>query len=484
MHKSQVFFWLLVSFLLGIFIAFVFDVGQVFIYVGFAIAIGFVAIFGYQKSFNQKGFLAGFLLVVFLFGIARFNSANLRQDALDVFVDLKAGEKGVEVTVNGYIDDEVVVKGNKLEIVLRAKEVVTGDRIVRVDDRIMITANSFPKFDYGDMVSVTGSLEKPVNFTDFDYITYLKKEGIRTTMFYPEIMSSDEDYNSLIYHGVGYFEEMKISLYRRIFSLKARFESAVNKSVSEPNAAFINGILLGSRQNIPDELKEAFNKTGVTHVLAISGYNIMIISWAVLTGLVYFFRRRTSFWISVVVIILFTILTGASASVVRASIMGLLILFANGYGRLYNPKNSIILAGAAMVWLNPLVLVFDVGFQLSFVAVLGLMYLYPRIDNKLKRIPKLGNLKEIFLMTLSAQIAVAPLLIYYFKNFSIVSLPTNVLILPFIPAAMLAGFISGLAGMVFLPLGLPAQAGQIAGWFAWAITTYQIEMVKLFAVIP
>jgi len=138
-----------------------------------------------------------------------------------------------------------------------------------------------------------------------------------------------------------------------------------------------------------------------------------------------------------------------------------------------------------MVWLNPFTLVFDVGFQLSFVAVLGLMYLYPYLDSKLNKIPKLGTLKEITLMTLSAQIAVAPLLIYYFKNFSIVSLPTNVLILPFIPAAMFAGFISGFAGMIFLPLGPLGEIGlgasQIVGWFAWAVTTYQIEVVKLFA---
>jgi len=225
------------------------------------------------------------------------------------------------------------------------------------------------------------------------------------------------------------------------------------------------------------EIKEAFNKTGTTHILAISGYNIMIISWAVLSLLVYFFKRRTAFWLSVAIIILFTILTGASSSVVRASIMGLLLLFANGYGRLYDPKNSIILAGVAMIWSNPFALVFDIGFQLSFVAVIGLMYLYPRIDSKLKKLPKLGNLKEMFLMTLSAQIAVAPLLIYYFKNFSLVSLLANILILPFLPAAMFIGFISGLAGVIFLPVG------QVVGFIAWAITTYQIKIIEFLASI-
>jgi len=477
MHKSQIFFWLLVSFLSGIFVASVLDVGQIFIYVGFMAALGFIGVFGYNKSFNGKFLLAGFLGIAFLFGIVRFNSANFSQNILDVFIDLKAGGKGIEVVVNGYIDDEPTNRGDRQELVLRAKKVVVGNRTVTVNDRVLVTIGSFPKFNYGDTVSVTGSLEKPANFTDFDYITYLKKEGIRTVMFYPkmEILGLNEHYDTSKYYSGGFFEKTKIGLYRKIFSLKARFESAVNRSISEPNAAFINGILLGSRQNIPDDLKEAFNKTGTTHILAISGYNIVIISWAVLAGLIYFFKRRTAFWLSVAVIVLFVIMTGASASVARAAVMGLLLLFAQGYGRLYNPKNSIILAGAAMVWLNPFALVFDVGFQLSFAAVLGLIYLHPRIDAKLKKVPEWLGIKEITLMTVSAQIAVLPLLIYYFKFFSPASLPANILILPFIPAAMSLGFLSGLAGIVFLPLG------QIVGYFAWAVTAYQIQVVELFA---
>jgi competence protein ComEC len=194
-------------------------------------------------------------------------------------------------------------------------------------------------------------------------------------------------------------------------------------------------------------------------------------------GLTIFLKRRKAFWCSVVVIFLFTILTGASASVVRASLMGLLLLFANGYGRLYNPKNSIILAGGVMIYHNPMVLVFDIGFQLSFLAVVGLLYIYPFLNNRFRKIPEFWGLKELILMTISAQLAVAPLLIYYFNNFSLVSLPTNVLILPVLPIAMFLGFISGLLGMIFLPLG------QVVGWFAWAVTAYQIGVVKIISSI-
>ena len=95
MHKSQIFFWLLVSFLSGIFVASFFNFGQVFIYVGLMTAIGFIAIFGYQKSFNRRGLLAGFLLAAFLFGAVRFNSADFDQNRLYFFTHLKAGRKKI-----------------------------------------------------------------------------------------------------------------------------------------------------------------------------------------------------------------------------------------------------------------------------------------------------------------------------------------------------------------------------------------------------
>src|SRR3989344_5647940 len=471
MHKSQVLFYLLLVFIFGVFVASFLLVSQTWILICLILAIGLIAISGYQKTYSKKGLLAGILFLVFIFGIVRFNSFNFSNSILNQFADIDIGGKGMAVQLNGYVDEEPDVNGDRAQLIFRVEELIVPDKTLMIDERTLIYTNAFPKYKYGDEISVVGVLKTPKNFVeDFDYVSYLKKQNIRTIMSFPKI-NEKEDLQ------LGFFEKTKVGLYKKIFGLKNKFESVINKSIAEPNASFVNGILLGSRQNIPEEIKEAFNKTGTTHILAISGYNIMIISWAVLAGLVYFFRRRTAFWISVAVIVLFTILTGASASVVRASLMGLLLLFANGYGRLYDPKNSIILAGAIMIWFNSFALIFDIGFQLSFAAVAGLMYLYPYFDLKFIKIPKLGNLKEMFLMTLSAQIAVAPLLIYYFKNFSLVSLLANILILPFLPAAMFIGFISGLAGVIFLPVG------QVVGFIAWAITTYQIKIIEFLASI-
>lgn len=468
MHKSQVLFYLLLAFICGVFVASFLVVPQTWILVFLILTIGLIAISGYQKTYSRTGLLTGALSLVFIFGIIRFNSFNFANSVLNQFSDIEVGGRNIEVVLGGYIDDEPNISGNRMSFTFRAKELVVPDKIIKTDERTLVTVNSFPARNYGDELSITGALNPPKNLTDFDYVTYLKKQNIRIVMSFPKINEKKD-------LRLDFFEKVKIGLYKKIFGLKNKFESAVNKSISEPNTSFINGILLGSRHNIPKEIKEAFNKTGTTHILAISGYNIMIISWAVLAGLVYFLKRRTAFWLSVAIIILFTILTGASASVVRASVMGLLLLFANGYGRLYDPKNSIILAGAAMIYINPFALVFDVGFQLSFLAVMGLLYIYPFLDNKFRKIPELWKLKELTLMTISAQLAVVPLLIYYFHQFSAVSLLANILILPFVPVSMFLGFLSGIGGIIFTPLG------NLIGFSAWAITTYQIKIIEFVA---
>ncbi len=480
MHKSEILFYCFTAFIGGVFVASLWSVSTTWILVLLILGVAVIAVTSYHRTFSKSkdtvtkrklGILTGFLVVFFIFGTIRFNSFNYESSFLDGFSDSilvarNDRDVGVVVILKGYVDGESDKTGNKTRFSFKAKEVTVGNRTFNIDERTLITTDIFPEYNFGDRLTIVGTLKKPQSLDAFDYVTYLKKDGIRTVMSFPKI---SKDLKGV---DLGLLEKGKVNLYRRIFFVKTIFQDAVNKSIPEPNAAYINGILLGSRQNILQDLKDAFNKTSTTHILAISGYNIMIISDVVLMVLVLFIRRKRAFWISTVLIILFTILTGASASVVRAAIMGLLLLFASGYGRLYDVKNSIILAGAVMVFANPFVLSFDVGFQLSFLSVLGLVYVYPILDYRLRKVPKLGGVKGIVLMSLSAQAAVFPLLIYYFKNFSLVSLPANVLVLPFVPYAMLIGFLAGVGGIVFTPLG------QLLGFIAWAITSYQIRVVE------
>lgn len=469
MHKSQFLFFLLISFILGVFIASLTPISYEIVLVSLIIGVSALAVFGYQKTHSSRGLYGSIFFLALIFGMGRFVYVDLSNGILVQFADKYVSDKSVETILRGYVSEQPVINGQTTQFNFKAKEIILPDRILPVSEITKITIRGAAFYKIGDTLEIKGPISRPKNLEeDFDYAKYLKRSGINTVISFPTVLETER-------LKIGLITRLAIGFQKKVAAVKNYFEEAVNSSIVEPNASYVNGILLGSRQNIPDNLREAFNKTGTTHILAISGYNIMIISWAVLMGLIFFFKRRTAFWISVVVIILFVILTGASASVVRAAIMGLLFSFAHGYGRLYNQRNSIILAGGIMIYYNPFTLVFDIGFQLSFASVLGLIYLYPLINQKFNKIPELGGLKEILFMTLSAQIAVAPLLIYYFGGFSPISLPTNMLILPFVPVAMLFGFLAGIGGIIFAPLG------QIIGYAAWAVTTYQIEIVKFFS---
>lgn len=469
MHKSQIFFFLLLVFVAGILIASLIPVSPEAVLVLLIAGTGTLALSAYQNTYSRKGIMAGFFIIAFTVGAARFVYFDLSGNILPQLADRQAKGVGVPVILRGYINGEPNITAKTTRFNFRAKEIVFPDWTLPVDETTVVTANGAVFYDIGQALLVEGAVSTPKNFEDgFDYINYLKKDGIKTVVLFPKISETEGI-------KIGFLENRMLNFKEAAFTVKSYFERSVNKAMVEPNASYINGILLGSRQNIPEDLKEAFNKTGTTHILAISGYNIMIIASALLVGLVFFVKRRVAFWISVAVIFAFTVMTGSSASVVRASLMGLLLIFAQGYGRMYSVRNSIVLAGAAMVFVNPFVLVFDIGFQLSFLAVLGLVYFYPMLKKKLEKTPGMFGIKESFVATVSAQAFVGIPIILYFGRFSWTFLPANILILPLVPFAMFFGLIAGLGQML-----LPAL-GQVIAIPAWAITSYQIKVIELLA---
>lgn len=251
--------------------------------------------------------------------------------------------------------------------------------------------------------------------------------------------------------------------------LLSQANKSIEKILPEPQASFLAGLLFGVDQNIPKDLLEDFNQTGTRHIIALSGYNITIIASLTMGFLLWLgFWRKHAFVIAVIAIIFFVILTGASASVSRAAIMGLLVLLAQQVGRLSNPKNLLALAAFFMILKEPSALLNNAGLQLSFAATMGIIYLSPY----LKKLP------EILATTLSAQIAVSPLIIFYFHQVSLISPIANLLVLPIIPITMLVGFIALAIGVLYLPIGI------FLAWPAWLFLTYEIKIIELLAKIP
>ena len=250
----------------------------------------------------------------------------------------------------------------------------------------------------------------------------------------------------------------------------------------EPQASFLAGLLIGAKKSIPADLMAVFNQTGTTHIIAVSGYNVTIIAaFLLLLAQNLGLSRKKAFWLIIFVLIIFVIITGLQASIIRASIMGALVLLANYLGRLSKIRNALVLAAGLMLIVNPKILVYDLGFQLSFLATLGLIYFNPILIKvcQVEKFIKLKSLRIIlgdyFITTLSAIILTTPLILYNFGKISLIAPLANILILPFIPIAMLLGFIAGILSLVF------SQIGWVIGWSVWLVLTYIIWILEKLA---
>lgn len=265
-----------------------------------------------------------------------------------------------------------------------------------------------------------------------------------------------------------------------ILDIKRRFVGNIARALPPGEAALAAGITVGERSLFSRDFKEAMRASGTTHIVALSGYNISIIGLAVFYSLGFFMPRRRAFWVGVAAIMLFVIATGAEASVVRAAIMGTLVLLAERTGRIYSFRNAFILSAFAMVLLNPSLLVFDIGFQLSFGALFGIVVLKPKLQTALGHFfEDAGFLgwKENALTSASAQLTVLPLIIFYFGEFNPLSLLANILILEAIPPAMALSFALGVFG--FLSDGLAFAVAMPAA----LILKYAVAIVDIFSKI-
>lgn len=254
------------------------------------------------------------------------------------------------------------------------------------------------------------------------------------------------------------------SFWRILSNIRHSFQDVIDRGLPSPSSDLLGGLLLGVQQTFPKTLKEDFRRSGVSHIVAVSGFNITIIItalWSMLKSTP--LGRRRSFWLLGGGVVLFVCLTGAAAATVRAAVMGLLVLFGQSHGRLSQSGHTLLVAIAAMVAWDPTLLLFNVGFQLSVAATAGLIGISPIIGSYVRTFPPWAGLKDIGVQTLSAFIATAPLIAGVFHTFSLVAVPANLLIVPLVPITMAVGFAWGVIafvvqGWIIDLLAFPASA--------------------------
>ena len=382
------------------------------------------------------------------------------------------------VTLRGYISDEPDRRPMQTKYTVAVDEIsvplVGALRAtpLPVQGKILVTDHAFyPPHNYGDEVRVTGILEKPTQIEDFAYDRYLSRYGIYAVIYRGtiETLSGGHGSTRLTTSGSRFFDFL--------YSLKDRFEYTLNRLLPEPHASFMAGLLTGSRRGIPEHLLKDFQKTGLTHIIAISGYNIAIVI-AVISGALFFLPLKWRLLPALIAITFFTLFVGASPSVVRAAIMGGLSLFALHVGRERHSLIAILFAAAAMVFFNPKLLWYDAGFQLSFLSVVGLSFLAPKLERFFRFVPTTLGFRESVQMTISAQLMAVPLIILLFGEFSLIAPLANILVAPLIPIAMIFGFLGTLAGFISEPLGL------LIAYPGWGALEVVIRIAHFLAEIP
>jgi len=335
-------------------------------------------------------------------------------------------------------------------------------RISNSDVKVLITSGFYPALKYGDKLSLKGTLKKPPIFEGFNYQDYLKKQKIYFLMSYPQI----EVLENGCANPIKYFS----------LSLKNRLKQSLGRIVPFSQAGLFEALLWGEEENISQAWKEKLNITGTRHIAAVSGMNITILSVIVLNFLLLLgFWRQQAFWLCLALTFFYVLMIGAPASGIRAGIMAGFFLGSQYFGRLVKPERILVFALTIMLFSNPLLLKSDIGFQLSFLAVLGLIYLGPLFLKILQKLPDFFQIRLNLASTLAAQVFTLPVLLYNFGQLSLVSPIANLLILPAIPFLTVAGFSFSLIGIFSQSLG------QLISFPAQILLQLVMKMIDFFA---
>jgi competence protein ComEC len=390
---------------------------------------------------------AGLFFLAFGLGILRY---EIKETGGADFED-KIGQR---ISFQGIIIEEPEEKENYTRLIAEENE---------TKNKILLVSRNYPEFHYGDKIEINGILSRPEKISDFDWPAYLAKDDIYYEMFYPQI--------KFISGGGGAW------IKRQLFSIKEKFIENLSAVIPEPDAGYLAGLTIGGKKAISKDLQEEFRRAGVIHIVVLSGYNVTIVAdtiMRILRGLPFFFGLG----FGILGILFFTLMAGASATVVRASLMAGFALLARATGRIYYITIALFTAGFLMILQNPKILRFDTSFQLSFLSTLALIYISPIFEKKLRFVPKKFGFREIVSSTVSTQIFVLPFILYKMGLFSVVALPVNFLVLIFVPVTMFFGFLTGGIGFISHILSVPF------GWIAYAFSAYELWIVNIFSKLP
>ncbi|MFZ5819167.1 MAG: ComEC/Rec2 family competence protein [Chloroflexota bacterium] len=470
--------WLSLAFLAGIVLArqvtlsvlFWFGLSGLFLVLGI-LAYVFAGRLAFLKISPSTLFLLSVSLVFFFLGGSRYQAS---QPKIDAFHIAWYNDREYDVLVTGALAEPPDYRDTYTNLRIETEAIDTGSGDLPVDGLLLARVYANEIYEYGERVRIRGQLLTPPENEDFSYRDYLAGQGIHAYMSKTEVTHLPGNAGNPVKRMLYAFKDKALANIYLIFP--------------DPEASLLAGILLGVDTGLPKDLQQAFKDTGTAHIIAISGFNIAIIAGLFFTMFSRVFGQARGSFFAILGIAVYTFLVGADAAVVRAALMGSLSLFARQFGRRNDGLNALLVSAAVMTLANPHT-PWDVGFQLSFFATLGLiLYAEPFQGWAVNIIARYTNpgaaqkiaspLSEYILLTLAAQLTTLPIMAWHFKRISLVSLVANPFILPVQPAVMILGGIAVLLSLVWLPLG------GIAAFGAWPFVAYTIRLVETFDRLP
>ncbi len=410
-----------------------------------------------------------------LAGLVALSAGGFRQSLLPQSSDI-ARYNGFSGAITGLVASQPRPRQDKIQFRLASETIFVNSKLHATSGLVLVEAERGASVQYGDRIRTTGRLEVPATWDTFSYADYLGRQGIFSVLRNAGV--------EVVESGQGN------SVTTALISLRRMVQRSIASAIPEPQAGLLTGILLGDEDGISPALEEAFSRVGASHVVAISGFNMVIVSGIVVRVLSGFFRRNKTIVTlnALSVIAMYSLFVGASPGILRAALMSGLLVIGSQLNRKTFVPTSLAFAALLLSLLDPNVLL-DIGFQLSFLAVLGLGLFADPLSNRFRRmlvafLPARGAaalhsfLNEPLIVSIAAQITTLPLIALYFERLSLAALPVNALIVPAQSALLLLGMAAAVV-YAFIP-----ALGTLIFWAALVFVSWTIAVVRAFAELP
>ena len=417
MNKSSIFVWGVCFLLLGAFLGVSFNKG-----IWYALVFLLVLFLVTHLKHERLKTLA-ILLIFFSVGFLKAELSSWKQSQYQSFYDKKVYFKGY------IVKDPETYKQKFKRITLRPEN---------QKQLLLTTLFTRDQYFYGDYVFVSGKIKEPNSEGDFNYKRYLESKNIYAQLSSADIFvlspakGSSFKYNPAIYWSLKF----KHWVYKQ-------FQQRLPKE----QAGLLVSLLVGQKELLSEQTITEFTKAGLAHIIAVSGFTLTLIL-LFCNKLGAYIGKKKAWAICLAVAFLYIVMADFAAGVIRAALMSGIFVMGQSFGRQYALLPALAFTAGLLVLQNPLIIKYDIGFMLSFLSILGILFFVPLIESFLEKlhIPKKFEIQSILATTLAAEISTIPLTLYYFKQFSVVAPISNLLILPILPVALALGY------LVCLPL--------------------------------